>query len=78
MIDYVTLNKRYSNGVKKVNCYQSANCNSDHMLVELWMRVKLRYLKKKSKTPKCNIELMHKCNDVQKKYNVSVKNNFKV
>ena len=48
------------------------------MLVALWMRVKLRYLKKKSKTQKYNIELLHKCNDVRKKYNVSVKNKFEV
>ena len=78
MIDYGTVNKRYRNGVKKVNCYPGADCNSDHVVVALWMLVKIRCLRKKSKTPKHDIELLHKCKDIQKKYNVSVTNKFEV
>ena len=41
-IDYVTINKRHRNAVTQVKCYPGADCGSDHSLLALWMKVKLK------------------------------------
>ena len=43
-IDYITVNKRFRNSVTKVKCFPGADCNSDHVLLVCWFRLKLKKL----------------------------------
>ena len=56
MIDFGTVNKRFRNGFKQVKCYSGADCNSDHVLLILCMRVKL----KKNSKEKQNTTIQHR------------------
>ena len=61
-----------------MKCYPGADCNSDHALLTFFMRVKLKRIIKKNKTPRYNIKLLKTSDDIRKKYNISVKNKFEV
>ena len=65
MIDFVTVNKRFRNGIKQVTCYPGADCNSDYVLLTFFMRVKLKRILKKNKTPLFNIELLETNDDIR-------------
>ena len=58
--------------------YPGADCNSDHVLLMLCMRVKLKRKLKENRTPRYNIKLLKMSGDIRKKYNISVKNKFEV
>ena len=49
MIDFVPVNKRFRNGSKQVKCYPGADCNSDHVLLKFFMKVKVKRIIKKNK-----------------------------
>ena len=78
MIDFVTGNKRFRNGIKQVICYPGADCSRDDVLLTFFMRVKLKGIINKNKPPRYNIELLKMKVDSRKKYKVSIKNKFEV
>jgi len=52
MIDCVTVNTRFRNGVKQVKYSPGADCNSDHMLLTFCIIVKVKGITKKNKAPR--------------------------
>ena len=75
---FFTVSKRFRNGVKQMECYPGADCNSDHVLLTFCIRIKSKRRINKTKTPRYNIELLRKSDDIRKKYSISIKNEFEV
>ena len=75
-IDYVTISRRHRNAVRQVKCYPGADCDSDHSLLALWMKVKCKKLKKTKVTPRYDFTLLARSNEIQENYNIKVKSKF--
>jgi len=75
-IDYVTISRRHRNAVRQVKCYPGADCDSDHSLLALWMKVKCKKLKKSKVTSRYDFKLLARSNEIQENYNIKVKNKF--
>ena len=75
-IDYVTINERHRNAVTQVKCYPGADCGSDHSLLALWTKVKLKNLKKSTKIPRYQFEILANNKEIQENYNVVFRNRF--
>ncbi|CAF1140811.1 unnamed protein product [Didymodactylos carnosus] len=57
-LDYILVNQRFSNSVRKSCSYPGADVSSDHNLIMMRIRVKLKVLKKASVRRKWNLELL--------------------
>ena len=75
-IDYVTISRRRRNAVRQVKCYPGADCDSDHSLLALWMKVKCKKLTKSKVTPRYDFKLLARSTEVQENYNIKVQNRF--
>jgi len=53
-IDYVLVQKRWCSSVGKCGAYQGPNCNSDHSLLGLKFKLRLRQLRKPKALPRCD------------------------
>jgi hypothetical protein len=77
-IDHVLVNERFKNGITNVRTLCGADSDSDHLLVGVWIRIKLK------KHNKCNTTSMRryyveKLEDkrILKDYNSTIKKIFK-
>ena len=55
-IDYILVRKRYRNSVKSSWSYPGADADTDHNLVKMKMRVKLKVIKRGKEQQKWNME----------------------
>ena len=55
-IDYILVKQRYSNSIKNSCSYPGADCNSDHNLVAVRVRIQLKRLKKAVRQGKWNLD----------------------
>ena len=76
-IDYVLVRERFRNNVKNVKTYPGADINSDHCLLLAKLRIKIKKVRKSTKTIKYNIDLL-KERDYKTRFSVEVKNQFDV
>ena len=53
-----------------------ANCDSDHSLLALWMKLKCKKLKKSKVTLIYDFTLLARNNEIQEDYNIKVENRF--
>ena len=75
-IDYITINRRFRRAVTKARTYPGADCNTDHTLLSVDVRVTLKKPKKKQSKPKINIKILED-KEIQNIYSVSVRNKYK-
>ncbi|XP_050514333.1 craniofacial development protein 2-like [Diabrotica virgifera virgifera] len=59
-IDYILVNKRFKNGVKRSTTYPGADIGSDHNLLIADIQVKLKKVEENPKTPKLHISASNK------------------
>jgi len=75
-IDYILIQDRHRNSITSCKSMPGADCGSDHVPVVGTMRVKLKKLKKGKTTPKLQINLLEKDQELKKTYTISVQNKF--
>ena len=75
-IDYIAVNRRFRNTVTKTRTYPGADCNSDHVPVIATVRIKLKKLIKPKTEPKLDLAILLRNKDLQKRYELEVKNRF--
>jgi len=71
-IDYIMVNQRYRNGVKGSKSYPGADVDSDHNLVAMRMKIKLKKIGKNKRQKKWDLERFEKTkelfqNDIENK-----------
>ena len=57
-LDYILLGQRYRNGVKNCRARPGADCNSDHNLVRLDMRIRLKRIRYPKIRKRINLEVL--------------------
>lgn len=68
-IDYITVNQRFRNCIVHAKCYPGADCNSDHVLVVSYIRVKLKKaIPRKRVKPRLKIRLLWEDKNVREKF----------
>src|SRR5206468_2940859 len=70
-IDYVLVDKMFRNGIKNSKSMPGADCESDHNLVIMTMKIKLQSVRKFKKTIKWNINNLKKP-EIRKAYRVKL------
>ena len=75
-IDYVTMNKRFRNAVKRTIALPGAYCNGDHIPVVVDMEVHLTRPKKINMKPKLNIKLLKSDKIIRDLYSACMRNKF--
>ena len=76
-IDYLMISKRHRNSVKNCNTYPGADINSDHCLLVMKVRVKLKIPKKASREIQADLNML-KNPQINAAYNEIIQNRFSV
>ncbi|XP_033122243.1 craniofacial development protein 2-like [Anneissia japonica] len=78
-IDFIMINERFRNTVKRVRTYPGADCNTDHILLsgKFKMRLKkVRRRKQKNVTNQFQLKLLKNENDIKKNFCQNVKDQY--
>ena len=76
-IDYIMINKRFRNNVKQAKAYPGADMNSNHNLVAIKWKAKLKQMKKSEKREQINLDLLRQDN-FKIGYNIEVRNQYEL
>ena len=76
-IDYLMINERYKNSIKNAYTYPGADINSDHILLVMKMKLKLKIPHKNNRQEKADLQLLKK-EDIQAQYAIEVKNRYDI
>jgi len=74
-IDYLMISRRHKNSVKNCHTYPGADVNSDHCLLVMKVKIKLKIPKKPSREIKADLNML-KNPDVNNAFNAIIQNRF--
>lgn len=76
-IDYIMINQRYRNIVKRVKTYPGADINSDHNPVVMKVNIKLKKIKKHQKWDQLDLNLLRQ-EEYKTKFNLEIRNKYDI
>ena len=76
-IDYIMINSRFKNGVRRVKTYPGADINSDHNPVVMKLKIKLTKVQTKRRQGQLNLDMLKEEN-IRSRFNVAIQNKFDV
>jgi hypothetical protein len=71
------INERYKNSIKNAYTYPGADINSDHILLVMKMKLKLKIPHRKNRQEKADLQLL-KIEDIRTQYTIDVKNRYDI
>ena len=71
------IKKRFRNNVKQVKAYPGADVNSDHNLVVIKLKVKLKKVQKTQGREHLNLDLLRE-NNYRSRYNIEIRNQYDI
>ncbi len=71
-IDYITINDRFRNAVKRTQTYPGADCGSDHILLAAKVAIKPKKLTQKPITKRLDYERLTKDEELKHQYSDEV------
>ena len=76
-IDYITVNSRFRNAVKRVQTYPGADCGSDHVMLAAKLIIKPRKQQQRSGIKRLDYTAFMKDEDMKQRYKSEVINRYK-
>ena len=76
-IDYIMIKKRSRNNVKLAKAYLGVDINSDHNLVVIKLKVKLKKMQKTQGREHLNLDLLRE-NNYTRRYNIEIRNQYDI